>query len=421
MTGYWLGSWRGLCDAGDVRERVVWVATVLALIGATRAPVYRVRLEMGRVAGDPIDDTRIQLMWCGLYALLIVAAWPAWRSVWSGARSMVWSGAAFVGALASSGVWSIERERTFEQVGMLALGMVAVSLAAASLSVRRLAWAVWTAMSVCVLGSVWAHARDWHYTVDPKGNFVGWYFNRNALGPVAALAVLCSVMLLWRGVRRWRGVGVGAMGVVSAAVWWRTGSLTPLVAVVGAVVAVGFAWVWARGSVESRRRVRWAGGLVAFVVALMVLTRGTINSWFGRSSSFSGRTDLWAEVLESWWQRPWGGHGFMAVWFDDDLRVRLLERGRDLYEAHSGYLEVLVGAGVVGAIALAWLLWVVGRGVVHAVPTGSWESQWWVAIVVFVMLMNAGETFVGANIAAWLVVVAVGVQAGVRPEQPTDR
>ena len=416
-TGYWLGWRRGLCDAGAVRERVVWVATVLMLMGATRAPVYRVRLEMGSVPGDPIDDTRIQLIWCGLYALVVVAAWPAWRAMWERARTVVWSGLVFVGVLALSGVWSLRAERTLEQVGMLGLGMIAVGLAAVSLSARQLAWAVWAAMSVCVAGSVWAHVRDWHYTVDPKGNFVGWYFNRNALGPVAALAVLSSVMLLWRGVRGWRAVGVGASGVVSVAVWWRTGSLTPLVAVLGAFVAVGFAFAWASGSLEVRRRVRWVGASVPPVVVVLVLARGTINSWFGRSGSFSGRTELWAELFESWWQRPWGGFGFMAVWFDDDLRMRLLERGRDLYEAHSGYLEVLIGAGVLGAIALGWLLSVLMRDVVRSGASGSWASQWWVAMVAFTMLVNTGETFIGANIAAWLVMVAAGVQARVHADR----
>ena len=394
----------------------MWVATVLALIGATRAPVYRVRLVMGTVAGDPIDDALIQLMWCGLYVLVVLAAWPAWRVLWDRARPLVRSGGAFVGALALSGVWSTRPERTFEQVVMLALGMTALTLSAASMSVRRLAWAVWAAMSTCVLGSVWAHLCDWRYTVDSKGNFVGWYFNRNSLGPVAALALLCSVMLPWHGVRGWRASGVVAMGVVSVAVWRLSGSLTPLVAFNGAIVVVVLVWAWARGSTTSRRRVRRAGGVVSCIVLLMVLARDMINSWFGRSASFSGRTDLWAEVLESWWRRPWGGHGFMAVWFDDDLRVRLLMRGRDLYEAHNGYLEVLVGAGLVGAVALAWLLWEIGRGVMRAALTGDWTGRWWVAMSMFVMLMNIGETFIGANIAAWLVLVAVGVQTYLRAD-----
>jgi O-antigen ligase len=376
---------------------------------------------MGSVPGDPIDDTRIQLIWCGLYALVVVAAWPAWRAVWSGARRLVRASVAFVGVLALSGVWSLQRERTFEQVGLLALGMVALGFAAASMSARRLAWAVWTAMSICVAGSIWAHVRDWNYTVDPKGNFVGWYFNRNALGPVAALAVLSSAMLLWRGVRGWRAVGVGAVGVVAFAVWWRTGSLTPLVTVLGSVVSVVFAWAWARGDAGVRRRLRWGGAGVPVVLVLLVLARGSINSWFGRSATFSGRTELWAEVLESWSRRLWGGYGFMAVWFDDDLRVRLLERGRDLYEAHSGYLEVLIGAGVLGALALGWLLWVLVGGVTRTVPSGSWAAQWWVAMITFVMLMNTGETFIGANIAAWLVMVGVGVQAQVQAPVHVDR
>jgi len=233
--------------------------------------------------------------------------------------------------------------------------------------------------------------------------------------------VLSSVMLVWRGVRGWRAVGVSAAGVMSAVVWWRTGSLTPLVAVLGSLIAVAFAWAWARGEKEARRRLRRLGFSIPVVVAVLIMSRGTINSWFGRSATFSGRTELWAELFESWWHRPWGGYGFMAVWFDDELRVRLLERGRDLYEAHSGYLEVLIGAGVLGAFALGWLLWVLIGGVVRSVPAGSWASQWWVAMIAFVLLMNTGETFIGANIAAWLVMVGVGVQARVTVHEPADR
>lgn len=216
-------------------------------------------------------------------------------------------------------------------------------------------------------------------------------------------------------------MGVSAAGVMSAVVWWRTGSLTPLVAALGALAAVLFAWSWARGDVEERHRLRRAGAVVPVGLVVLIALRGTINAWFGRSATFSGRTELWAELFESWWHRPWGGYGFMSVWFDNDLRVRLLERGRDLYEAHSGYLEVLIGAGVFGAVALGWLLWVLIGGVVRAVPSGTCESQWWVAMVAFVLLMNTGETFIGANIAAWLVMVGVGVQARVTLPEPADR
>jgi hypothetical protein len=67
------------------------------------------------------------------------------------------------------------------------------------------------------------------------------------------------------------------------------------------------------------------------------------------------------------------------------------------------------------------MLWVLVGGVVRAVPSGSWASQWWVAMVAFVLLMNTGETFIGANIAAWLVMVGVGVQARVTVPEPADR
>jgi hypothetical protein len=35
--------------------------------------------------------------------------------------------------------------------------------------------------------------------------------------------------------------------------------------------------------------------------------------------------------------------------------------------------------------------------------------------------MNTGETFIGANISVWLVMVGVGVQARVTAPEPADR
>ena len=174
---------------------------------------------------------------------------------------------------------------------------------------------------------------------------------------------------------------------------------------------------WQRGSSDARRRLGWVAVGVGIFGVVAVLARGAMAEWIGRDATFTGRTSTWGVVVDAWQSRPFGGFGFFAGWFDPEVRAGLVRIGFNHWEAHNGYLEVLMGAGVIGALALAWLLVVVVRAVWRR-RDHEWAPTW-TAMAVFALVSNIGETNIAANRLVWFVLVAVLATVGVRDESPT--
>jgi len=199
-------------------------------------------------------------------------------------------------------------------------------------------------------------------------------------------------------------------------VWSRSGSATAMIAAVSGVLAAAWMAAWQRGSSDVRRRVGWMAVGVGVFVVVAVLARGAMAEWIGRDSTFTGRTSTWGVVVDAWQRRPIGGFGFFAGWFDPEVRAGLARIGFNHWEAHNGYLEVLMGAGIVGVLVLAWLL----VGVVRAVWRRR-DHEWaptWMALVVFALVSNVSETNIAANRLMWFVLVAVLATAGAREQSP---
>lgn len=407
---------------------------LLAVLAVTKGPVYRVRVQFADLApgADFIDDRWVQVVFVAVYAALIAVSWPAWQRLWLRARAVVITQGLFVGVVVASALWSTATRRSGEQALMMLLGTAAFLLAGARFSSARALGATWGALQIGVSVSVVAGALNWRFAVDRNGDLAGIYFNRNSLGAVAALGVLTSVVLAWVMIRRWHRsgharhgaavIGVVAFGVLDAGVWVRSGSLTPAFAVLVALGVGALVLMATRPGPGLWMRRRVAIGLAAgsgVVVIVAVATRAWLTDLLGRSPTFSGRTEIWAEVLEAWQRRPVAGFGWMAVWFDPSLRQALVERRRDVYEAHSGFLEVLVGAGVVGAVALAAVIVFAIMGAVGRVRSSSSPGRdpialWCVMAMSFVVAANLGETYVGANLMVWSLFVMITAQSRMR-------
>jgi exopolysaccharide production protein ExoQ len=77
----------------------------------------------------------------------------------------------------------------------------------------------------------------------------------------------------------------------------------------------------------------------------------------GKDLTFSGRSEIWAAVVQHIEMRPFLGSGFGAYWagpFPDSESyiIKGVLRGFYPYSAHNGYLDVLNDLGVVGAVLL---------------------------------------------------------------------
>lgn len=401
---------------------------VLAVLIATKGPLYRVRIALGDLGPgrDFIDDRWVQGSFLVVYAALVIVFWRARSRLWRAAAPVVASQAAFVGVVIVSAAWSIATRRTLEQGVMLAAGTAGFALAATSLSPRRMVMAIWAAMQIGVVASLVAGWGDWEYAFDRNGDLAGIYLNRNSLGAVAALGVLTSIALaVIVGARRRTDITerppivalaviVGG-GALDAVTWLASGSLTPAFAVIVALVAAALVGLAVAPGPRQRVRRAVAGALGIAVVAgavVIVAARAWLTESLGRSTTLSGRTVIWGEMIEAWQRRPVAGFGFMAVWFDPEVRAGLIERGRDVYEAHSGYIEVLVGTGVVGAAILAVTIVI---GVVSVARAAGRDPDpvrlWLVMAVAFSLAANLGETYIGANLLVWYVFVIATVQS----------
>lgn len=383
----------------------------------TKGPVFRIRLEAAPLGGDFIDDRWVQVSFVVGALVVIGLCAPAVRTVVLDPL-LVGCLASVVGLVVVSGLWSVNTARTVEQGLMMASGTAAALLAGATLGRFHLVTALAAAMHVGVAVSLFAFARDWPLTLDRNGDLAGIYFNRNSLGPVAVMAGATALTLAVHLVRerRWQAVGgLGVLVVVDVWVWWRSGSLTPVFGVVVAVVALGLFVLTLPGARQQlRRRIAIAaGGGVGLAVVVGVAASGAIATRLDRSPTLSGRTEIWDVVLQFVGDRPLHGWGFLAAWTRPEIIDALGQQyGREVYEAHSGFMEMLLGVGIIGLVALVLTI-----GVVLArIASAAWRTPDTLGLFVFgaavyCVAVNFGETMVGANLLPWILLVALAGRA----------
>ncbi len=111
------------------------------------------------------------------------------------------------------------------------------------------------------------------------------------------------------------------------------------------------------------------GILVLGVGSLLFGGSGTVTSAMGRSSDFSGRTEIWAASIASA-DSQWFGTGFESFWNKNNPKVvhlLVLQGYGDisiLNSAHDGYLQIYLDLGWMGLCLLAFIL---GSGYLRAV------------------------------------------------------
>src|ERR1022692_1500501 len=206
------------------------------------------------------------------------------------------------------------------------------------------------------------------YTPDGQPMNTGVTVFKNLLGVTVLVVSLCTVwhVITLLRVRNEpnRGRHLLAQGTLltfGVALFAMADSKTSI-----ACFVLGFGLILATGlsAVKGRpARVHMLCFLIFLTGGLALFFGGSaVTHAMGRASNFSGRTDIWAALIEAA-PNAVVGAGFESFWispnvleFQRTLRSEGWWQPEDLNEAHDGYLEVYLNLGDVGVFLILWIL-----------------------------------------------------------------
>jgi O-antigen ligase len=212
------------------------------------------------------------------------------------------------------------------------------------------------------------------------GAWRGLWVEKNGFGGIMTFSILFFLpaalfapkrALLWLG-----------MAGVSFAMLLLSTSKTSLLALMLGLAALGLVLLARRGGAFTVLAV-YVGVMGALgVIAVVWIGPEVILGLLGKDATLTGRTKIWAAVLNAIHKRPLLGYGYGAVWSETDIWGPLAhiveEAGFKPEHAHNSWLEQWLGLGLVGltawslyyAITLARAIWAVftSRGALVVFP-----------------------------------------------------
>jgi O-antigen ligase len=186
-----------------------------------------------------------------------------------------------------------------------------------------------------------------------EGAWGGLWGQKNQLGGYMALGVL--VNLIAASIDRTRRAWWLGFAAAACALVLLSTSATSLLAMLIGVGVFACATIVQRGPVSAVALTAVAGAIGVVLACVVLLAPQLVFSAIGRDATLTGRTDIWAALVDLIQTRPWTGFGYGAFWDAAESPADLMRRDLVWHvpNAHSGWLEVAVGVGWGGVVLSA--------------------------------------------------------------------
>ena len=245
------------------------------------------------------------------------------------------------------------------------------------------------------------------------GAWQGVYTEKNTLGQMMALSTIAFLLLRPHLERRrwlaWAGAGLSFALVVLST------SMTALASVLMMLLLI-----------RVFRALRLHLRLVIPALLAFFVIVGVAAAWFatdpegvleslGRDPTLTGRTPMWAVVIDMIRERSWLGYGYSAFWLGwrPPSAEALARIGWDTPNAHNGYLDLALQLGLVGVVIFA--LGVAGvftRAIAVLRTRGEELAVWPLVFLSYFLVYNMTETIIAAqNHLMWVLYSAVGASS----------
>jgi O-antigen ligase len=291
------------------------------------------------------------------------------------------------------------------------------------------------AMQPGLLLSRYAIAHDWDFSTSIEGFWVGIYFNRNSLAPVAMVSVISALALLYvvylnkaDRFRIYKLCILADIMIFGFVIVLRTRSNTPLGGLIAFVAVFAFWEVLRKSplrsylSEASQARIVYSGFVSLAMICswLAIRFQSQVLQAFGETVSFNGRSEIWKYSWNGFLDRPLLGWGWMSAWRSwAFMKMDLWWTVEGVTWSHNAYLDLLLGGGVVAVVVFATVvIW----GMYRLVPSqeGNATVSWSIAFIFFYLAMCTQESFIIGNHFLWMLFVAVITSGMATETQPNQ-
>jgi O-antigen ligase len=327
----------------------------------------------------------------------------------------------FLGWMLVSATWTnLSRFVVVDSIALVITALAGLYLGS-RFTLFELASIFWLGSQSGVLISYFAVKSSWTDSIDSQGNWVGIYFNRNSLAPVAMISLVSAVIIalrLWRvGSKRFHAYVFAVLVVVSSinvTVYFNSGSRT---AAFSLLIATCFLVLWHQvenliGRLKlntSQQQALYVSSLTAYLFSVWQIFRfqDAIGSLLNTADIFNGRSAIWNFSWTGFLERPVFGWGWRAAWGTPEFLNRdLLWTTAGATWAHNGFLEILLGGGVIGLLFFLTYLISATFGIIVGNEARG-ESAIRLGSIVFVCAASTQESFIVGNHFLWLMLVSM--------------
>jgi O-antigen ligase len=291
------------------------------------------------------------------------------------------------------------------------------------------------AMQPGLLLSRYAIAHDWDFSTSIEGFWVGIYFNRNSLAPVAMVSVISALALLYvvylnkaDRFRIYKLCILADIMIFGFVIVLRTRSNTPFGGLIAFAAVFAFWEVLRKSPLRKqlnnvKQICKVFSGFIALATVCSLLAiqfQSKVLQVFGETVSFNGRSEIWKYSWNGFLDRPLLGWGWMSAWRSwAFMRMDFWWTVEGVMWSHNAYLDVLLGGGLFAvAVLAAAVVW----GTYRLIPTQIENpiNSWPIAFVFFYLAMCTQESFIIGNHFLWMLFVAVITSGMATETQPNQ-
>ncbi len=361
---------------------------------------------------DPESSAILRFIWLPVYAvtILLMLARPAAsvRVLWQNMIVL-----AFIGLVMISVSWSVAPDVTLRRGFALAMTtLFGLWLASRWSWAALIAIVAGTYIIMAVLSAMMALAVP-SLGVDQAvhaGAWKGIWWEKNTLGAMmayGAVATLAASLIQPQHRWAWRLAALFCAALVVLST-----SKTALLAMslgVGGIIGIALCRT---GFVLAA--ITLFIGLTGGILAALILTIAPLEALelLGRDATLTGRTDIWAVLVDQIRAAPWTGFGYKAYWAAENGPVFWVRQATawDVPTAHNGWIELGLAVGLPGMALMAIYYLRALFSALGRVFSGP-EAYWALPVVAMTGLISISESNLAQqNSLSWVLLVAIAAK-----------